>query len=200
MTAAEFYALVDARRGHFLLESGLHAEQWLDLDQLFADQRRIAPFVAELADELRALELDAICGALVGGAFLGQQLAKSLDLEFCYTQLKALETNDQLFRAQYELPNGFVTRVRGKRAAIVDDVMSAGSALRGTYAALRTNEAHVVVAGALLVLGDIGMEFFAAEKVPVVFGARDEFRTWTPGDCPLCASGVPLERPSQMPT
>jgi orotate phosphoribosyltransferase len=197
------YELVDQRRGHFLLESGLHSEMWLDLDPLFADQKRVAPFVADLATQLRAFEVDAICGALVGGAFLGQLIAQALDVEFCYTEKSRTfgrsddvvpsEAKDLLFRAHYDVPIAFATRVLGKRIAIVDDVMSAGSALRGTYTSLRTLGAHVVAAGALLVLGDIGAEYFAAEEVPLVFSARDKFGTWTPGECPLCASGVPLE-------
>lgn len=182
------YDLVAGRRGHFLMESGLHSELWLDLDPLFADQRRLAPFVATLASALKPHDVEAVCGALVGGAFLAQLLAQALDVEFCFT------TRGDLPR--YELPRGFHSRVAGKRVAIVDDVMSAGSALRGTYAALRERDAHVVAAGAFLVLGDKGAAFFAAEDVPVVFCARDDFATWPPADCPQCAAAVPLERPA----
>ena len=83
---AELFDLVDGRRGHFLLESGLHSELWLDLDPLFADQRRVAPFVSSLASRLRDYELNVVCGALVGGAFLAQLLAQELEVEFCYTE------------------------------------------------------------------------------------------------------------------
>ncbi|MDB4889225.1 MAG: phosphoribosyltransferase [Gemmatimonadetes bacterium] len=188
------YDLVDGRRGHFLLESGLHSELWLDLDPLFADQARVAPFVSALASQLRAHEVDVVCGALVGGAFLAQLLAQALDVEFSYTSKLVVpsEARDLLFQARYELPAGFHSRVKDKRVAIVDDVMSAGSALRGTYAELRTHGAKVVVAGALLVLGEKGTDYFAAEGVPVVFSERDEFATWAPAECPLCATRIPL--------
>jgi orotate phosphoribosyltransferase len=188
------YDLVDARRGHFLLESGLHSELWLDLDPLFADQARVAPFVSALAAELRPYDVEVVCGALVGGAFLAQLLAQALEVEFGYTSKLVVpsQARNLLFQARYELPAGFHSRVKGKRVAIVDDVMSAGSALRATYVALRALDANVVAAGALLVLGDKGADFFAAERVPVVFCARDDFATWAPGDCPLCASAVPL--------
>ena len=45
--------------------------------------------------------------------------------------------------------------------------MSAGSALRGTHAALEAHGAVPVVAGALLVLGSAGAAFFAARGVAV---------------------------------
>jgi orotate phosphoribosyltransferase len=197
---ADLFDLVDGRRGHFLLESGLHSELWLDLDPLFADARRIAPFVTTLSSKLRAHEAEVVCGALVGGAFLAQLLAQELEVEFCYSAKVVVpsEARDLLFQARYELPRGFHTRIKGKRVAIVDDVMSAGSALRATHAELIALGAHVVAAGALFLLGDKGADYFAAESVPVVFTARDDLATWAPADCPLCASGVPLTDPSQF--
>jgi orotate phosphoribosyltransferase len=195
VNATAFYDLVAGRRGHFALESGLHAELWLDLDPLFADQRRIAPFVAELANEIRPHGIDVVCGALLGGAFLAQLLAPALDVEFCYTERVMPADAKGLFQARYRLPGGYAARVAGKRVAIVDDVMSAGSALRGTYTELRAHGANPVVAGALLVLGSKGTDYFAAAGVPVVFNAHDDFATWAPNECPLCASGVALERP-----
>jgi orotate phosphoribosyltransferase len=76
---------------------------------------------------------------------------------------------------------------------MVDDVMSAGSALRGTFTELQAHGARPVVAGALLVLGSTGAEYFAEHKVAVEAVARDEYALWPPGACPLCAAGLPLE-------
>jgi orotate phosphoribosyltransferase len=76
---------------------------------------------------------------------------------------------------------------------MVDDVMSAGSALRGTYAELLEHDAVPAVAGALLLLGSTGADFFADQGVAVEAVARDNYDLWLPADCPLCASGLPLE-------
>ena len=100
---------------------------------------------------------------------------------------------NDLYRARYVLPSAFSARLRGKRVAMVDDVMSAGSALRGTYAELQAHDAVPVVAGALLVLGSTGADFFAERGVAVEAVARDDYDLWLPADCPLCASGLPLE-------
>jgi hypothetical protein len=43
------------------------------------------------------------------------------------------------------------------------------------------------------VLGDLGASWFAERVVPVEAVARDEYRLWAPAECPLCASGEPLE-------
>ena len=77
--------------------------------------------------------------------------------------------------------------------AIVDDVISAGSAVRGTYAELHAHGAQPTVVGALLVLGSVGLSFFAQERVPVESVARLPRDLWVPAECPLCASQMPLE-------
>jgi orotate phosphoribosyltransferase len=195
-SAAAFGALVAARRGHFRLESGHHGGRWLDLDALFADPRRVQPFVVRLADALRPYGIAAVCGPLLGGAFLAQLVAGALGVEFWYTERSMPRDADGLFRARYLLPPALARRARAKRVAMVDDVMSAGSALRGTFAELRAHGAEPLVAGALLVLGTTGAAFFAEKGVAVEAVARDEYELWPPDACPLCAAGVPLEDPA----
>lgn len=193
-TTAAFLELVSGRRGHFRLESGHHGGLWLDLDPLFAEPRRIEPFVAALADALRSTEADAVCGPLLGGAFLAQLVAHRLGADFLFTERVMPPEPSGLYAARYRLPAALAGRVRGKRIAIVDDVMSAGSALRGTFDELRSHGATVVAAGALLVLGHAGETYFAERGIPVHAVARDEYPLWTPDVCPLCAEGVPLEQ------
>ncbi len=164
---------------------------WLDLDSLFADFRRIEPFVTQLVEGIRPYDVEAVCGPLLGGAFLAQLVAQALGVEFCFTELMPNESQ-ALYATRYRLPRAFMDRVRGKRLAIVDDVMSAGSALRGTYAELNKSDALPVVAGALLVLGTTGADFFAQQRIPVEAVARKDYALWSPGDCPLCIAGVPL--------
>ena len=153
---AAFLSLVSGRRGHFRLESGHHGGLWLDLDPLFADTCRIEPFAAALADAMRPHGAEIVCGPLLGGAFLAQLVAHRMGVEFSFTERVMPPDASGLYAARYRLPPALAARVRGKRVAIVDDVMSAGSALRGTHAELRSHGATVVAAGALLVLGSAG--------------------------------------------
>ncbi len=188
-----FLDLVGGRQGHFRLESGHHSGLWLDLDALFADHGRVGPFVDRVATALREYEIDGVCGPLLGGAFLSQLVAKSLGVDFWYTERLTSTHPGGLYQARYHLPAALERRVLGKRCAIVDDVMSAGSALRGTFVELESHGATTAVAGALLVLGATGADFFAARQIPVVAAARLPYDIWLPGACPLCAANLPLE-------
>jgi orotate phosphoribosyltransferase len=192
-TVADFFDLVTGRRGHFQLESGYHSSLWLDLDPLFTEPARIQPFVASLANLLRPYDLAGVCGPLLGGAFVAQLIAQTLGVNFFFTERVVPPDTEGLYQARYLLPPALGSLVRGKRIALVDDVMSAGSALRGTYTELQINGAVPVVAGALLVLSSTGADFFSQRGVPVEAAARDEFEMWWSTDCPLCAAGQPLE-------
>ena len=188
-----FMTLVTGRRGHFRLESGHHSSLWLDLDALFASPQRIAPFVDALVASLRPFEVDVVCGPLLGGAFLAQLVARELNADFSYTERVMASDNKDMYRASYRLPLTFRSQLVGKRVAIVDDVMSAGSALRGTYQELMQHSARPVVAGAIVVLGTKGVEYFAEQKVPVEAPARADFDLWMPNECPMCRNAVALE-------
>jgi orotate phosphoribosyltransferase len=191
-----FLSLVNGSHGHYLLESGHHGSLWLDLDGLFARSRRIAPFVEALSERLRRHEPEMICGPLLGGAFLAQLVAQQLDLSFCFTERVFPDAATGMYRWRYVLPTAFHSAVSRRRIAIVDDVISAGSSLRATLADLVSHEALVVVAGALLQLGDVGMAHLERSGVPVEAVTRDDYTLLLPESCPLCAANVPLTSPS----
>jgi orotate phosphoribosyltransferase len=190
---SELLTLIAARNGHFRLESGHHGSLWLDLDPLFVRPGRLQPFVAGLADRLSRYDVAAVCGPLTGGAFLAQSVAAVLDVEFYYTQRFVPPQRDALYAAQYRLPDSLCKMVGGKAVAIVDDVVNAGSAVRGTLAELRSCGAHPVAVGALLVLGSVAASFFAGQAIPLETIASLPNEVWAPPECPLCASRTPLE-------
>ncbi|MDT4953236.1 MAG: orotate phosphoribosyltransferase [Acidobacteriota bacterium] len=184
-----------AKRGHFLLESGYHTDLWLTLDALFVTPHEIAPRVAALAELLRPYSISAICGPLMGGAFLAHALAAHMNLRFYFTQQVPVGTDAGLFAAQYRLPPELRRRVCDERIAIVDDCISAGSSVRATAAALTEAGAQTIVVGTILLLGDEAVEHFSARGVSLVALAHQKFNLWASIECPLCRAGAPLENP-----
>jgi orotate phosphoribosyltransferase len=192
---SSFLDLARARRGHFHMESGLHCGLWFDLDAVFVDHAALDPFVTQLAQSLRRHDVEAVCGPLTGGAFLAQLLARLLGGEFYFTAPEPAG-GQETFAARYRLPAGTGHRLLGKRVAIVDDVMSTASSLRATLTAVESHGAIPVVVGALYVLGTIGADFFRERGLRVETTGRAAFETWRPAECPLCASGIPLDDPA----
>jgi len=207
-----FLDLARARRGHFKMESGLHCGLWFDLDMAFVDQAALDPFVTRLAQSLRRYDVEAVCGPLTGGAFLAQLVARLLGSEFYFTAPQQAirpsfhrairpsghqasgSSGDQAIA--YALPAGTTHRLLGKRLALVDDVMSAGSSLRATMTAVERHGAIPIVVGTLAVLGATGESFFKERGLRLETTGRAPFDTWRQPECPLCAAGVPLEDPA----
>src|SRR2546430_14889165 len=75
-------ALMPARRGHFLLESGHHGDLWLDLELLCLNPEPIRRFAARVAARLAPHAIDVVCGPLVEGAFVALMVASELGVPF----------------------------------------------------------------------------------------------------------------------
>ena len=102
------------------------------------------------------IDVDAVCGPLVEGAFVALMVASDLGVEFYYTERFAPQADgspQSLFPVEYRVPAVLRDRLRGKRVAIVNDVISAGSAVRGTLVDLEACGAETVAMAALAVLG-----------------------------------------------
>jgi orotate phosphoribosyltransferase len=185
--------LVAAKKGHFLLESGHHGSLWLDLELLCLRPGRLRPFVVELANRLSKLEIEYVCGPLVEGALVSLMVAAELDVYFCYSERFTRRTEDGLFPVGYRIPDTLRGNVREKRVVIVNDVINAGSAVRGTFDGLQGCGAKIAGIGALLVLGTAAREFARSKNVALESIAALPNTLWTASECPLCSSGVPLE-------
>lgn len=183
--------LVAAEDGHFLLESGHHGPLWLDLDALFLRPDLVRPLTDALANRLRRHDVEVVCGPFTGGALIAFAVASALAARFVAAERVAHQPGS-LFSAGYRVPAGLCTELAGRRVAVVDDVVNAGSATRSVVAAVRAANGIPVVIGALLRLGEAVAEYAAAEGLAAESLAAWPSRIWEPGSCPRCAAGEPL--------
>jgi orotate phosphoribosyltransferase len=186
-------SLVRGRQGHFKLESGHHGDLWLQLETLCLDTREIRPLAVQLAAQLQQYKVAVVCGPLVEGAFIALLVSLELGCDFVYAERFANTTREGLYPVEYHLPKALRPAVKGKRVAIVNDVISAGSAVRGAFSDLQATDANIVVIGALLALGDSIASFAREHHVALELLNQMPHNLWTPSECPLCAAGKPLE-------
>jgi orotate phosphoribosyltransferase len=182
-----------ARNGHFLLESGHHGSLWLDLETVCLRPEWIDSLAYSLSTALSEANVEMVCAPLVEGAFVGLMVALRLEVPFAYSERFVRSIKGDLFPAGYRVPGSLRDHLRGKRIAIVDDVINAGSAVRGTFEDLKLCGAEVVAIGALLVLGAAASQFAVEKNVPLKALGHATNNIWIPSDCPLCAAGLPLE-------
>ena len=179
------------RRGHFELESGHHGDLWLDLESLCLRPSAVRVFAVELAERLRPHDVEIVCGPLVEGAFVGLLIAEELDAEFVCADREPDFNASTLFPVSYRIPE-VLRNLGNRRVAIVNDVINAGSAVRGALKDLETCGAEVVAIGALLTLGSRPAKLAQEASVALETLDAEPNSVWVPAKCPLCASGVPL--------
>lgn len=189
----EVVRLLPARKGHFRLESGHHGDLWLDLELLCLRPDPVRRLAAKLATRLAVQRIEIVCGPLVEGAFVGLMVALELGVPFTYAERFADVQTDALYSVQYRLPRALRDGVRGKRVGIVNDVITAGSAIRGTFADLKACGAEPVALAALALLGESAAKFAAGQKIALEALATFHNQVWMPAECPLCIRGIPLE-------
>lgn len=188
----EVIRLLPFRKGHFELESGHHGDAWLDLELLCLEPTPVRRLAAELGARLVNYGVEVVCGPLIEGAFVALMVAEELRLPFVYAERLVSGGETGLFPVRYRLPEGLRAVVRGKRVAIVNDVINAGSAVRGTLHDLRAAGASVVVIASLAVLGAPASRLAADNQLPLETLAALPNEIWAPAECPLCAQGLPL--------
>jgi orotate phosphoribosyltransferase len=190
----EILSLFAARKGHFRFESGHHGDLWLEIPPAYVRPRSLRPYAARLARLLEAHRVEAVCGPMVEGALLAQMVAEELNVEFYFAEQFIRAGANEFYPVGYRIPTALRDRIRGKRIAVVDDVISAGSAVRGAVEDLEACGARLVAIGSLLVLGLHASAFASSKCVPLetlAHLAKNDL--WEPSSCPLCASGVRLE-------
>jgi orotate phosphoribosyltransferase len=145
-----------------------------------------------LARRIEQLHVDAVCGPLVEGAFVALMVAEELEVKFLYTERIENASDRRLFPVDYRLPATLRELARNRRVAIVNDVINAGSAVRGTAADLKACGAELIGIAALATLGGSAAKFAGEQGVPLIALTNIESSIWTPDDCPFCRAGVPL--------
>ena len=182
--------LARPRYGHFDLGTGYHGDLWLDLDALFARPALLRPHVRSLADRLRGLGGDAVCGPMEGGALVAYALADLLEVAFVPAYRAGAPDAATAYRLAWAGDPG--EGIGGRRVAIADDAVNAGTAVKACAGRLRDCGAVPVAVAALLSLGPASRTLPTALSLP--FYSVDEIpsQAWPPAECRLCADGVPL--------
>lgn len=172
------------KEGHFVLTSGRHSASYIEkfdlLRQPVATSTAVRAIVERFADEA----IEVVVGPTTGGILLAFEIARQLGAAAAYAERSADGTPGREFR------RGTVFGPR-TRVLVVDDILTTGSSIRETLAAL-TAQGVNPVGIAVLVDRSGGKVKFGP---PLRALAQLEIPTWEPDRCPLCAQGLAPTKP-----
>jgi orotate phosphoribosyltransferase len=167
--------------GHFKLRSGLHSNRFFQAALLLQHPDVAGELCAELAAKFADSNIEAVISPAVGGLIVGHEMARSLNTRAIFA-----DKDD----GELVLKRGF-SIAPGERVLVAEDVITRGGRVQQTVDLVR--EHGGVVAGIAVIVDRSGGK--AAFDVPHESLMKLELETHEPDACPLCAAGVPIERP-----
>ena len=171
-------------KGHFLLTSGLHSDEYLQCALVLQHPKIAERLGRELAARFGAC--DVVASPAVGGLIIGHEVARALGARFIFTERDA--------SGKMTLRRGFSARPR-ESAVVIEDVVTTGGSTREVIDVLRA--AGTTVSGAGSIIDRSGGR--ADLGVPRVALATLDVVAYPPAECPLCKQGVPVEKPGSRP-
>ncbi len=172
-------------RGHFLLSSGRHSDEYWEKFRIFEHPRVTERLCGLIAQRYREQQVAVVLGPTTGGALLAQEVARQLGVR-CMIAEPASSGGGR------ELRRGFLLR-EGERVLVVDDVLTTGLSVRETLAALRAYQPDILGIEVLIDRsnGEAGKQF----DVPLRALFSVAARSYDPAACPLCLAGQPVVKP-----
>jgi orotate phosphoribosyltransferase len=175
--------------GHFRLTSGLHSPAYLQCALVLQYPRHAATLGGLLADELRSLTpepVGLVVSPALGGLIIGHEVARALNARFIFTERDA--------SGKMTLRRGFAV-TPGEPALVVEDVITTGGSTHDVVDVLRWAGARPQAAGSI-VDRSAGQADVGAPRVALLTLAVPSY---DPAECPLCAQGIPVEKPGSRP-
>ena len=171
-------------RGHFLLSSGRHSDEYWEKFRVFEHPRVTERLCGLIAERYRDRDVAVVIGPTTGGGLLAQEVGRQLGARCMIAEPAA--------SGGRELRRGFVLRAGG-RVLVVDDVLTTGLSVRETLDALRPYQPEIL--GVELLIdrsnGEVGKQF----DVPLRALFSVAARSFDPAECPLCRAGQPVVKP-----
>jgi orotate phosphoribosyltransferase len=177
---------------HFVYDSGEHGGGWIDKDVVNENTNRDEGLCSILAEVIRDLNAEVVCGPATGGLIISQWTAHALGVESVFADHSSQSSTAPggPLRGPFILRRGYDKVVNGKRVVVVDDVINTGLALRQTVEAVRHNGRQVMGAAAIITRGNATSTQCGVKDLRYLLECK--IPSWPAAGCPLCKAGVPV--------
>ena len=169
------------KEGHFLLASGLHSPVYWEKFRILQYPHLTERLCRLIARHFKAQTIDVVSGPTTGGIILAFETARQLGVRSIFAEK---EGGLRVFRRDFEI-------TPGEHVLVVDDILTTGNSVRETLGAVDRLRGVVVGIGVLVDRSeknpDFNLPFFSCLRAPTT--------VYSPQECPLCATRVPLVKP-----
>ncbi len=170
------------KRGHFLLTSGRHSDQYMQCAQVFQYPEYAGEICKGLAEEFKDDNVEIVIGPATGGIIMAYEMARQLGALAMFAER---EEGKMVLRRGFSIP-------KGARVLVSEDVITTGGSVREVIELVEGLGA--ILSGVVVLVDrsngkiDFGVELRAALSLEVI--------SYEESECPICREGnIPLEKP-----
>jgi len=176
--------------GHFVYTSGLHGNTYVNKDALYPHTVYVEMICEEFAIRFFNSDVDVVVGPAMGGIILSNRTAHHL-CGFAGSKVLGVYAEKSADGSEFVIRRGYGALIPGKNVLVVEDILTTGGSVRKVVNAVRALGGNVVGVGAICNRG--GVSASDVGDVPRLECLIDvKLDSWSPQDCPMCKSGVPV--------
>ena len=176
--------------GHFQLTSGLHSPQYFQCAKVLQYPQYATAICGMIAEHFKSSHIDVMIAPALGGIIVAQEVGRILDslsaagtgkLRILFTERK---DNTMQLRRGFEINPG-------EQVLVCEDVITTGGSVSEVLQIVRDQNGIIAGVGSIVDRSGGKVNFnntlYAAMQMDVV--------TYQPESCPLCARGIPIDKP-----
>lgn len=167
--------------GHFLLSSGKHSNRYVQCAKVLKNPAYAAEVLKPVTEAVKDLSIDLVAGPAMGGIIVAYEIGRQLGLEAIFTERKD---------GEMQLRRGFKIN-KGAKILISEDVVTTGKSTLEVKRLLEELGGIVVGVATIVDRRAVGIDL----GVPLYSAIKLEIESYSPDDCPLCETGLKIEKP-----
>jgi orotate phosphoribosyltransferase len=176
-----FYKTGALLKGHFLLTSGRHSDQYFQCAKVLQYPEYTEIVCSRIAEFFRDKEFDTVISPAMGGIIVGQEVARQLNKRSIFAER---EEKKLILRRGFSLE-------KGERVLVCEDVVTTGGSVFEVMDIVKEAGAVVIGAGYIVDRSNGKVTF----GVPQVSAVKMDVVSYTPDECPLCKNNIPVVKP-----
>lgn len=169
-------------KGHFLLSSGLHSDQYLQYALALQYPWHAEKFGMAIADKFKDKKIDCVVGPAIGGIIIAHETARALKVRCIFGEREQGK--------QMVLKRGFQLKPKEK-ILVVEDVITTGKSVKELIEVIKATGAEVIGVGALAKRSHDKISFNCDTRTLIQL----DIKAFKPEDCPLCKESIPIVKP-----
>ncbi|MEE8368401.1 MAG: orotate phosphoribosyltransferase [Thermoanaerobaculia bacterium] len=170
------------KQGHFVLSSGRHSGSYVQCALLLREPAQARQVGAWLAAMLVQHRPESVVSPALGAVLIGYEVATALGVRFQFTERG--EDGRMALRRGFHLESG-------ERVVVIEDVVTTGKSTAEVIDLVEGQAGRVIGVGSIINRS----ERDDILSRPHAALTRLRFETFDSSDCPLCAAGLPVEKP-----